>query len=279
MQIIVSSSAFTTIHSLSQANNRQSEVWAEIIKEARVATLEQPLMASFFHSNVLNHESFKESISFYLASLLGSKTIPAMTVQSVFQQAFEREPMLAEQMLNDLLAHYTRDAACDEYIIPLLYFKGFHAIQSYRIARWLWLQERRPLAQYFQHRISELFDVDIHPAANLGSGIMLDHATGLVVGETSVIEDDVSILHGVTLGGSGSARCDRHPKIRRGVLLSAGAKILGNIEIGAGAKIGAGSVVLNEVLPQTTVAGVPAKQVGSVSTAMPSLDMNHDIDS
>lgn len=271
-------SVLTTVRSLAQAKNRQSDIWGEIIKEAQTASQEQPVMASFFHSNVLNHEGFKESISFYLASLLGSKTIPAMTVQSVFQEAFLHEPMLAEYMLNDLLAHYTRDAACDQYLIPLLYFKGFHAIQSYRIAHWLWQQERRPLAQYFQHRIAELFDVDIHPAAQLGSGIMLDHATGLVVGETSIVEDDVSILHGVTLGGSGSDRCDRHPKIRRGVLLSAGAKILGNIDIGTGAKIGAGSVVLEDVAAHTTVAGVPAKQVGRVSTAMPSLDMNHDID-
>jgi len=271
-------SAFTTINQLSKAKNRQSEVWAKIIKEAQTASQEQPVMASFFHSNVLNHDSFKESISFYLASLLGSKTIPAMTIQSVFQQAFDQQPMLLEQMLNDLLAHYTRDAACDQYVIPLLYFKGFHAIQSYRIAHWLWQQQRQPLARYFQHRISELFDVDIHPAAKLGSGIMLDHATGLVVGETSVIEDDVSLLHGVTLGGSGSERCDRHPKIRRGVLISAGAKILGNIDVGTGARIGAGSVVLEDVADYTTVAGVPAKQVGRVSTAMPSLDMNHDID-
>lgn len=268
----------STITNLSQANNRQEIIWEAIIDEAKVASIEQPLMASFFHSNVLNHNNFRESISFYLASLLGSKTIPAMTVQSVFEQAIDEQPMLAEQMLNDLLAHYTRDAACDQYVIPLLYFKGFHAIQSYRIAHWLWQQQRRPLAQYFQNRISELFDVDIHPAARLGSGIMLDHATGLVIGETSIIEDDVSILHGVTLGGSGSARCDRHPKVRRGVLLSAGAKILGNIEIGEGAKVGAGSVVLKDVAAHTTVAGVPAKQVGRASTSMPSLDMDHNIE-
>jgi len=269
----------STITTLSQANNRQEEVWKKIVSEAQAASQAQPLLASFFHSNVLNHQSFQESISFYLASLLGSKTIPAMTVQSVFEQAIKHQPMLAEQMLNDLLAHYTRDAACDQYVIPLLYFKGFHAIQSYRIAHWLWQQQRRPLAQYFQNRISELFDVDIHPAARLGSGIMLDHATGLVIGETSIIEDDVSILHGVTLGGSGAARCDRHPKVRRGVLLSAGAKILGNIEIGESAKVGAGSVVLEDVAAHTTVAGVPAKQVGRASTAMPSLEMDHNIES
>lgn len=270
---------FTTIRELSQAKNRQATVWKAIVKEARAASSAQPVMASFFHSNVLNHNSFQESISFYLASLLGCKTIPSMTVQSVFQQALADQPILAEQMLNDLLAHYTRDAACDQYVMPLLYFKGFHALQSYRIAHWLWQQQRYTLAQYFQYRISELFDVDIHPAAVIGSGIMLDHATGLVIGETSVIEDDVSILHGVTLGGSGCARCDRHPKVRRGVLLSAGAKVLGNINVGEGAKIGAGSIVLEDVEPHTTVAGVPAKQVGRASSAMPSLDMDHNIDS
>ncbi len=272
-------SASTTVHTIDQEKNRQMEVWRAITVEALAASRSQPVMASFFHSNVLNHESFKESISFYLASLLGCKTIPAMTIQSVFHQAFEQQPTLIEQMLNDLLAHYTRDAACDQYVIPLLYFKGFHAIQSYRIAHWLWNQNRQLLALYFQHRIAALFDVDIHPAAVLGSGIMLDHATGLVVGETSVIENDVSILHGVTLGGSGALGGDRHPKIRRGVLLSAGAKILGNIEVGEGAKVGAGSVVLENVAAHATVAGVPARVVGKASSNMPSLDMNHNIDS
>lgn len=269
----------TTVQDISQTQSRQNSVWLAMRKEAFVASEAQPVMASFFHSNVLNHKSFQESLSFYLASLLGCKTIPPMTVQSVFHQAFEREPSLVDQMLDDLLAHYTRDAACDQYMVPLLYFKGYHAIQSYRIAHWLWRQGRRLLALYFQHRIAALFDVDIHPAATLGSGIMLDHATGLVVGETSVIEDDVSILHDVTLGGSGSSRGDRHPKVRRGVLISAGAKLLGNIDIGEGAKIGAGSVVLSDVASHTTVAGVPAKPVGRLSSTMPSLDMDHNIDS
>lgn len=260
------------VHSI----KKQSElVWCEIAKEARQASQAQPVMASFFHSNVLNHSSLQEAISFYLASRMASATVPAMTVQSVFQEALTHSPHILEQMLNDLLAHYTRDAACDQYIIPLLYFKGFHAIQSYRIAHWLWQQDRRVLALYFQHRISELFDVDIHPAARLGSGIMLDHATGLVIGETAVVSDDVSILHAVTLGGSGAQGGDRHPKVGRGVLLSTGAKLLGDITIGEGAKIGAGSLVLEDVPPHVTVAGVPAKQVGRARVEMPSLEMDH----
>ena len=219
----------TTVIEFPPSPQRHAQVWASIMREAQMASESQPDMASFFHSNVLNHNNFKEAVSFYIASNLANTTVPAMTIQSIFQQAFAADSNIIEQMLDDLLAHYTRDAACDQTMIPLLYFKGFHAIQSYRIAHWLWLQERRQLARYLQHRIHELYDVDIHPAARLGSGIMLDHATGLVIGETSVVGSDVSILHGVTLGGSGAHGGDRHPKVGDGVLLSAGSKLLGNI--------------------------------------------------
>ena len=261
------------------AQKRRESVWHSIVAEARQACELQPLMASFFHSNVLNHRCFHEALSFYLASRMASATLPAMTIQSVFHEALAAEPTIIDAMLGDLLAHYTRDAACDQYMMPLLYFKGFHAIQAQRIAHWLWLQERRGLALYFQHRISALFDVDIHPAAQLGSGIMLDHATGLVIGETAVVGDEVSILHAVTLGGSGAGEGDRHPKIGRGVLLSAGAKLLGNISVGEGAKVGAGSVVLEDVPAHTTVAGVPARRIGRASVSMPSLEMDHSIES
>ncbi|MEO0443166.1 MAG: serine O-acetyltransferase [Pseudomonadota bacterium] len=253
-------------------------VWQAILKEAREASRDQPLMASFFHSNVINHQSFADSIAFYLSSRLASDAIPAMTIRTVFEQAIQNKPDIVDCMLDDLLAHYTRDAACDQYIIPLLYFKGFHALQCYRIAHWLWSQQRDMLAIYLQHRISELFAVDIHPAAQIGSGIMLDHATGLVIGETAVIGNDVSILHGVTLGGSGASGGNRHPKIGSGVLLSAGAKLLGNITVGDGAKIGAGSLVLTDVPARVTVAGVPAKQVGRARVDKPSLAMDHSID-
>ena len=264
--------------STDQSIKRCELVWQSIVDEAREASELEPLMAGFFHSSVLNHSGFQEAISCFLAARMASDTFPAMAIQSVFDEVLTSDPLIIDSMLDDLLAHYSRDAACDQYIIPFLYFKGFHAIQAYRMTHWLWLQGRRGLACYFQHRISALFDVDIHPAAQLGSGIMLDHATGLVIGETAVVDNDVSILHGVTLGGSGSDDGDRHPKVGRGVLLSAGAKLLGSITVGEGAKIGAGSVVLEDVPCHTTVAGVPAKRIGKASSNMPSLEMDHNIE-
>lgn len=272
------SSAQTSVSSIRNPERIQANVWKSILDEAEKACQAQPVMSSFFHCNIISHASFRNAISYYLASRLASSTLSAMSWQSVFHEAFDDEPELISQMLNDLLAHFNRDAACDEYIVPLLYYKGFHALQSYRIAHWLWRKDRKMLALYMQHRISRLFDVDIHPAAKLGSGIMLDHATGIVIGETSVVADDVSILHGVTLGGSGSTKCSRHPKIGRGVLLSAGAILLGDITVGVGAKVGSGSLVLGNVGPHVTVAGVPAKVVGSARINMPSLDMNHNLD-
>jgi serine O-acetyltransferase len=272
------SRAHASISSIRNPECIQDNVWKSILDEAKKACQAQPFMSSFFHCNIISHASFHHAISYYLASRLASSTLSAMSWQSVFHEAFEDEPELIAQMLNDLLAHFNRDAACDEYIVPLLYYKGFHALQSYRIAHWLWRKDRKMLALYLQHRISRLFDVDIHPAAKLGSGIMLDHATGIVIGETSMVADDVSILHGVTIGGSGSTKCSRHPKISQGVLLSAGAILLGDITVGVGAKVGSGSLVLGDVGPHVTVAGVPAKVVGSARINMPSLDMNHNLD-
>ena len=181
-------------------------------------------------------------------------------------------------MLCDLAAHKQRDPTCSEYIVPFLYFKGYQSLQIYRIFHWLWHQGRTSLAYYLQSQLAALFDVDIHPAAKLGSAVILDHATGFVIGETAVIGDDVSIMHNVTLGGSGAYRGDRHPKICRGVLLSTGAKLFGNIEVGEGAKVGAGSLVLKSVPAHVTVAGVPAKIIGRVKSAMPALDMDHRIE-
>jgi serine O-acetyltransferase len=183
---------------------------------------------------------------------------------------------IREAIRNDLKAVVERDSACHELYIPFLYFKGFHSLQTHRVAHWLWTHGRESLALFFQNRMSTEFGVDIHPAARLGSGIMLDHATGLVIGETAVVGDNVSILQSVTLGGTGKDEGDRHPKIGDGVLISAGAKILGNIRVGAGAKVGAGSVVLEDVPEHTTVAGVPAKIVGKPLSDQPALDMDHD---
>ena len=201
--------------------------------------------------------------------------LPTMLIRDVIAEATHDDAEILSSAEIDIIATYTRDPACDDLSSSFLFFKGFHALQAHRIAHWLWKKERRTLAQFFQNQISVTLGVDLHPAATVGSGIMLDHATGIVIGETAVVEDDVSILHSVTLGGTGKTSGDRHPKIRRGVLLSAGCKIIGNIEVGVNAKVGAGSVVLNDVPPNVTVAGIPAKVVGDPHDQIPAHDMDH----
>ena len=205
--------------------------------------------------------------------------LPTMLIRDVIEEAMDQDPSILKNTEFDMLATYIRDPACSDLSTPFLYFKGFHALQAYRIAHWLWQNGRHTLAQFFQSQISVGLGVDIHPAATIGHSIMLDHATGIVVGETTVIENDVSILHSVTLGGTGNESGDRHPKIRRGVLLGAGSKIIGNIEVGEGAKVGAGSVVLDDVKPHVTVAGVPAKVVGTPDEDNPAFAMNHSLGS
>ncbi|GLS89575.1 serine O-acetyltransferase [Psychromonas marina] len=255
----------------------QQELWNKIRKEAWESSANEPILASFFHSTILNHSNFKSALSYQLANRLDSHTMPAILVREVIEEAFTKSPGILNAAMIDIVAVQERDPAVEHFSIPLLYLKGFHAIQIYRVAHWLWNEKRVPLALYLQNRSSELFGVDVHPAARIGKGIMFDHATGVVVGETAVIEDNVSILQGVTLGGTGKDCGDRHPKIREGVMIGAGAKVLGNIEIGTGAKIGAGSVVLEHVPAHTTVAGVPAKIVGRPSCEMPSLSMEQNI--
>jgi serine O-acetyltransferase len=259
--------------------NDSDFVWQIMREEAVQASQQSPLMASFFHANIINHSSFASAISFYLANHLATSTVPAMMVYTIFEQTMAADPTIEQKMRQDLLAHYERDPACEQHITPFLYFKGYHAIQSYRIAHYLWQTKRTVLARYFQSRISEQFDVDIHPAAVIGGGLMVDHATGVVIGETTIIEDNVSMLHAVTLGGSGALSGKRHPTIRQGVLLSVGVKILGNIEIGEGAKVGAGSVVLENMPAHSTIVGVPAKVVGRSNCDMPALEMDHQIES
>jgi serine O-acetyltransferase len=260
-----------------QQNFAQVDVWQEIRKEAQQASTAEPVLASFFHASILNHHSFAAAISFHLANKLDSQALPAMMLREVFEEAMLADANIEAAMRADIRAHRERDPACKLFFMPFLFFKGYHALQSWRIAHWLWQQGRNALALYFQNQISQAFDVDIHPGACIGKGIMIDHATGVVIGETTVIDDDVSMLHSVTLGGSGCVKTDRHPKIRRGVLIGVGAKILGNIEVGEGAKIGAGSVVLEPVAPHTTVAGVPAKPVGRPKGESPALDMDHHL--
>jgi serine O-acetyltransferase len=251
-------------------------VWERIRAETEKHAQEEPILASFLHSTILNHKTLECALSFHLASQLDSPTVSSLLLREVMLQAMEKDARVRKAVRADLEAVVERDSACHELYIPFLYFKGFHALETQRIAHWLWHNGRQSMALFFQNRVSVKFGVDIHPAARLGKGIMLDHATGLVIGETAVVGDNVSILQSVTLGGTGKDEGDRHPKIGNGVLISAGAKILGNIRVGEGAKVGAGSVVLEDVPPHTTVAGVPAKVVGRPASDQPALDMNHD---
>lgn len=250
-------------------------IWQKIKAETRKQAECEPALASFLHATILNHDTLEGALSYHLAQKLASPAINALQVREIIEQALLSDPGIGTAVRADIQAVFDRDSACSEYSLPFLHFKGFQALQCYRVAHWLWGQKRYALANFFQSHIALIFGVDIHPAARIGKGIMLDHATGIVVGETTVVEDDVSIMQSVTLGGTGKDSGDRHPKVRRGVLISAGAKILGNIEIGEGAKIGAGSVVLKNVLPHTTMVGVPAVEVGRPSSASPALDMNH----
>lgn len=231
-------------------------VWKNIKAEARALADCEPMLASFYHATLLKHENLGSALSYMLANKLASPIMPAIAIREVVEEAYAADPEMIASAACDIQAVRTRDPAVDKYSTPLLYLKGFHALQAYRIGHWLWNKGRRALAIFLQNQVSVSFQVDIHPAAKIGRGIMLDHATGIVVGETAVIEDDVSILQSVTLGGTGKTSGDRHPKIREGVMIGAGAKILGNIEVGRGAKIGAGSVVLQPVPPHTTAAGV-----------------------
>lgn len=255
----------------------EAELWKTIREEVSVQAANEPMLASFLHATVLNHDNLPASLSFHLANKLDSPTLSAISIRELFADAYRDDSSIIQATCRDIEAVVTRDPVSDSYSVPLLYFKGFHALQAYRVAHWLWNQNRKCLALFLQNLISVAFAVDIHPAAKLGSGILVDHATGIVVGETAVIEDDVSILQSVTLGGTGKECGDRHPKIRRGVLLAAGAKVLGNVEVGEGAKVGAGSVVLKPVPPHTTVAGVPAVVVGKPESDQPALYMNHTL--
>ena len=252
-------------------------IWERIRSETRDAAAAEPVLASFLHATILNHDELECSLSFHLANLLDNPSAPAMMLRELILEALCDDSNIRGAIRDDLNAILDRDSACHELYIPFLYFKGFQALQIHRIGHWLWTHDRQPLALFLQSQMSRQFGIDIHPAARFGHGIMLDHATGLVVGETAVVGNRVSILQSVTLGGTGKEDGDRHPKIGDDVLISAGAKILGNIHVGEGAKVGAGSVVLQDVPAHTTVAGVPAKVVGKPTTSSPALDMDHAI--
>ncbi|MEZ8141262.1 serine O-acetyltransferase [Enterovibrio norvegicus FF-33] len=256
---------------------QQDKVWKAIKREAKEQTEREPMLASFFHATIIKHDTLAAALSYILANKLATPSMPAMAVREVVEEAYAGDSSIVASAACDICATVERDPAIELYSTPLLYLKGFHALQGFRVANWLWYQGRRELAVYLQNQISVACQVDVHPAACIGRGIMFDHATGIVIGETAVVEDDVSILQDVTLGGTGKEGGDRHPKIRTGVMIGAGAKVLGNIEVGEGAKIAACSVVLIPVPPHTTAAGVPAKIVGTPSSETPSFDMDQKI--
>jgi serine O-acetyltransferase len=253
-------------------------LWNAMRDQGKELAAREPALASFVHATILKHEKLEDALSYHLAKKVGGEDLSPMLTREIFDEAIRAEPSIAEAVRADLSAVFERDPACRSYVEAFLFYKGFHALECYRIAHWLWAQQREGMALFFQSRMSELFDVDIHPAARLGRGIMIDHATGVVIGETAVVEDDVSMLHGVTLGGTGKEEGDRHPKIRRGVLLSMGVKVLGNIEIGEYSRIGAGSVVLKSVPAHCTAVGVPAKLVNCSGCDRPSQEMDQFID-
>jgi serine O-acetyltransferase len=248
--------------------------WEQIQSEARREAEREPLLVSFLFASVLRHRTLEDALGVILANKLQTPDLPAILVRDLINEALVEDMSIRASIRADLLAARTRDPAAHGYAQPFLYYKGFHALQAYRVAHRLLEQGRQALAAHLQNRISEAFGVDVHPAARIGSGVLIDHGTSVVIGETAVVEDYVSLLHEVTLGGTGKETGDRHPKVRRGVLIGAGAKILGNIEIGRGAKVGAGSVVLRDVPPHTTVAGVPARVVGRCTVAEPALEMD-----
>lgn len=253
------------------------ELWEAIREEAAQAVVQEPALASFLHTSVLTHSRLLDALSFILASKLGDANVSALTLRELMDDAFAAEPAIGSAVCADLHAVRNRDPACSGFMPPLLYFKGFQALQCHRVAHHLWTTGHETLALFLQSRVSHVFAVDIHPAARIGQGIMLDHATSIVIGETAVIDDDVSLLHEVTLGGTGKESGDRHPKIRRGVMIGAGAKILGDIVVGEGAKVGAGSVVVEDVPPHATVVGVPARVVGQTAEEVPAFLMDQRI--
>jgi serine O-acetyltransferase len=250
-------------------------VWDAIENGARGVLAAEPSLSNLLVSCVLNHDSFEDALAHRLAERLDHSDVSADLIRQAFHEALDLSPDIGTNARADLAATMERDPAVHKAVDVFLYFKGYQAIQTHRFAHALWNHGRKDFALYLQSRASQVFQVDINPAARIGKGIMLDHATGFVVGETAVIGDNVSILQGVTLGGTGKADQDRHPKIGNGVLIGAGAIVLGNIKVGDCARIGAGSVVVKEVPPRVTVAGVPAKIIGEAGCAQPATVMDH----
>ncbi|MEL6257430.1 MAG: serine O-acetyltransferase [Pseudomonadota bacterium] len=252
----------------------QAPVWTRLRFEAAAGAAEEPTLASYLNASILSHDRLQDALSYHLAQKLGGPEMNALQIREICEDAYDAAPELSVAAERDMQAVMDRDPACRSLLQPFLYFKGFQALQTHRIAHFLWREGRETLAFHFQSRAAELFQVDIHPAATIGSGTMLDHATGIVIGETTEMGDNCSIMQGVTLGGTGKVVGDRHPKIGNGVLISVGAKVLGNIRVGDRAKIAAGSVVLQTVEEDCTVAGVPAVPVGKCAKAAKNMDQS-----
>jgi serine O-acetyltransferase len=250
-------------------------VWNKVCAEANEVIRTEPLLGALLHSGLLHHASLERALAYRFSLKLASGEMSEQILRELADEAYAEDPGLGQAARADLAAVYDRDPACHQLIQPLLFFKGYQAVQAYRVGHWLWKQGRMHMAYFVQMRVSEAFGVDIHPAAKIGRGIMIDHAHSIVIGETAVVGDNVSMLHSVTLGGTGKGDGDRHPKIGDGVLIGAGAKVLGNITIGHCSRIAAGSVVLEDVPPCKTVAGVPARIVGEAGCAQPSISMDH----
>jgi len=255
----------------------EPDAWTLLRNAAEAAARAEPSLASLVNAVILSHGDMASALSFQIARKMGDAELGAMSIREVCRDAFEADPSIVAAAEADLQAVSERDPAIRSLLQPFLYFKGFQALQAHRVAHWLWTQGRDTLAFHLQSRMSELFQIDIHPAARMGAGLFLDHGTGIVIGETAIVGDEVSMLHGVTLGGTGAERGDRHPKIGKGVLLGAGAKVLGNITVGDYAKVASGSVVLKPVPPGCTVAGVPARLVNCPTEAAPARTMDHTL--
>ena len=249
-------------------------VWTQIRDEAKAALEQEPLLGGMLHSTLLHHTTLEQALAYRLSQKLASGEMSEQILRELMDQAYESKAGLGDIARADIVAVFDRDPACHRFLQPLLYFKGFQAVQAYRVGHWLWQQGRKDMAYFLQMRVSEAFGVDIHPAATIGKGIMIDHAHSIVIGETARVGDNVSMLHSVTLGGTGKEEQQRHPTIGDGVLIGAGAKVLGNITVGHCSRVAAGSVVLQDVPPMKTVAGVPARIVGEAGCSQPSVTMH-----
>ncbi|CAI9110513.1 OLC1v1010559C1 [Oldenlandia corymbosa var. corymbosa] len=251
-------------------------IWDAVREEARLEAEKEPILSSFLYASIISHHCLEQALAFVLANRLQNPTLLATQLLDIFSDVIMRDRIIQRCIRLDIQACKDRDPSCLSYCSALLYLKGYHSLQAHRVAHALWNEGRKVLASALQSRISEVFGVDIHPAAKLGEGILLDHGTGVVIGETAVLGNRVSLMQGVTLGGTGKGTGDRHPKIGQGALIGASATILGNIKVGEGAMVAAGSLVLKDVPPHSMVAGIPAEVIGFVDDQDPSLTMKHD---